>query len=165
MNRRKFFACAAFPLTFLFSLLLIYGVNIYTHRQGVFNEAAMDGNLLWMKVTLAMGADVHSPACPYRNCYTPIFAAAWGGNNDAVRFLLDRGADVNARPRSGRTALMVAAHSGHVETVKLLLARGADVNAECNGDTALTIAKEREEFAIVELLRQAGAKDNPTISD
>src|SRR5205814_9118638 len=49
------------------------------------------------------------------------------GNVDAVRILLDRGADVNARENyKGQTALMWAAAERHPAVVKLLLERGAD---------------------------------------
>ena len=60
-------------------------------------------------------------------------AAARAGNAAAVRLLLDRGADPNAREESlGETALMWAAAENHPEAVKLLVARGADVNARSN---------------------------------
>ena len=53
--------------------------------------------------------------------------AARAGNADAVRLLLDRGADVNARETyKGQTALMWAAAERHPAVVKLLLERGAD---------------------------------------
>jgi ankyrin repeat protein len=53
--------------------------------------------------------------------------AARTGNVDAVRMLLDRGADVNATERyKGQTALMWAASERHTDVVKLLLERGAD---------------------------------------
>ena len=46
---------------------------------------------------------------------------------DAVRCLLDRGADVNARENyKGQTALMWAAAERHPAVVKLLLEQGAD---------------------------------------
>jgi ankyrin repeat protein len=48
------------------------------------------------------------------------------GNIDLVRQLLAEGADVNARPRYGNTALIEAAVVGHADIVELLLAAGAD---------------------------------------
>src|SRR4029077_20452637 len=51
------------------------------------------------------------------------------GSPEAVKLLLDRGADVNAREQTlGENALMWAAAENHPEAVKLLIARGADVN-------------------------------------
>jgi ankyrin repeat protein len=56
--------------------------------------------------------------------------AARAGNLDAVRVLLDLGADVNARENyKGQTALMWAAAERHPAVVRLLLERGADWKA------------------------------------
>jgi ankyrin repeat protein len=80
----------------------------------------------------------------------------------ATPFLLERGADINARDPLGRTLLMMAAASDAmpVDVVKLLLAKGVDVNATCpTGETALSLAKLRGNTPIVDLLLKAGAKD------
>ena len=57
--------------------------------------------------------------------------AAFGDAN-AVRLMLDHGADVNAFDPLGRTPLMYAAASDllDLDVVKLLVERGADVNAK-----------------------------------
>ena len=52
--------------------------------------------------------------------------ACRNGHTDAARFLLDRGADVDARGFFGATGLHWAAHNGQVETVRFLLDAGAD---------------------------------------
>ena len=160
MDRRRVLAFIAFPITLFFSLMLTFSLYVYSHRQGVFIEAAWDGNIPLMKLMLVIGADVHSHSCPYRTCLTPIESAAWTGHNNAVRFLLDRSADVNAASHNGTTALMAAAYHGHVETVKLLLAAGANPNAERDEDTALKFAKEQGHGEIVASLRAAGAKES-----
>ena len=51
---------------------------------------------------------------------------------NAVRLMLDHGADVNAVDPLGRTPLMYAAASDllPLDVVKLLIERGADVNAK-----------------------------------
>lgn len=59
-----------------------------------------------------------------------LWAAARKGDAAAVKTLLERGADVNAKFRYGATALSYAADKGHVEVVKLLIERGADVNVK-----------------------------------
>src|SRR6185436_9690723 len=58
------------------------------------------------------------------------FAAARKGDAAAVKALLDKGVDVNAKTRYGATALSYACDKGHVEVVKLLIERGADVNVK-----------------------------------
>jgi ankyrin repeat protein len=52
--------------------------------------------------------------------------ACRNGHTDAARFLLDRGADVDARGFFGATGLHWAAHNGHADTVTFLLDQGAD---------------------------------------
>lgn len=57
---------------------------------------------------------------------TPLIAAANSGHLDVVRFLVARGADINAPTigpgdNSGKTALMAAADKGHCEIVRYLL--------------------------------------------
>jgi ankyrin repeat protein len=56
--------------------------------------------------------------------------AARSGQVDAVRALLERGADVNAtETERGTTALMQAADQGHAEVLAALIEKGADVAA------------------------------------
>jgi ankyrin repeat protein len=80
---------------------------------------------------------------------TPLTWAAAKGRVDAVRLLLELGADVNARGTFGgpahgvgTTALHHAAESGHLEVIEVLLAAGADRTIEdaCHGGTPATWA-------------------------
>jgi ankyrin repeat protein len=94
---------------------------------------------------------------------------AFLGDVNAVRLMLDHGADVNAVDPLGRTPLMYAAGSDTPapEIVKLLIERGADVNAKDthkqggdSGLTALDIAKLRGNTPVVDLLVKSGAKES-----
>ena len=59
--------------------------------------------------------------------------AARTGNVEAMKVLVDRGADVNAKETArGTTPLMWAADEGHPAAVKLLIERGADIAARSN---------------------------------
>ena len=54
--------------------------------------------------------------------------AAHSGSTDAVRILIENGADPNVKETAnGQTALMFAAAADRVDVVKLLMARGADL--------------------------------------
>ena len=50
------------------------------------------------------------------------------GLADAVKLLINSGADVNAKTKVGQTALLAAVEYGHAEVVKQLLEKGAAVN-------------------------------------
>ena len=54
--------------------------------------------------------------------------AAARGDAATVSDLLSRGADVNERDSSGRTAVTAAVYAGSAETVRLLVADGADLD-------------------------------------
>ncbi len=59
---------------------------------------------------------------------TPLHVASQNGHLDVIRWLLDRGADVNALEVNGKTPLSLALDEGKIEASRLLLERGADAN-------------------------------------
>ncbi|HEY3966845.1 MAG TPA: ankyrin repeat domain-containing protein [Planctomycetaceae bacterium] len=88
---------------------------------------------------------------------TPLMYAVLYADADAVRLLLDHGADPNIRNEVGASALMWAVDD--LEKTRVLLQRGADVNARSDdGRTALSIAASRSgSLAVVSILLDAGA--------
>jgi ankyrin repeat protein len=88
---------------------------------------------------------------------TPVMHAAAFGNLDALKLLLDAGADVNARNNFDATALLWAARDP--DKAKLLIERGADVNVRSKlGRTPLMVAALRKGgSAIVALMLAKGA--------
>lgn len=91
------------------------------------------------------------------------------GDVNAVKIMLDHGADVNIVDPLGRTPLMYAAASDNLplETVKMLVEHGADVNAKDahklgadSGWTVLDIARQHGDTPIVAFLLKSGAKSN-----
>ena len=92
---------------------------------------------------------------------TPLISASRSKNPDLIHILLNAGADVNAKSKSGNTALMMAARCGCVDVVKLLLEAGADVNAKDDkGGTALMDAAWSSGPDVVKLLLDAGSAVN-----
>lgn len=89
--------------------------------------------------------------------------ACIGGDAQAVRKLLDKGADANARVRHffpGRedTVLMAACYPAHPEIVRLLLSSGADPNlANADNFTPLMVAQQGGNIDVVRQLLDAGA--------
>jgi ankyrin repeat protein len=93
---------------------------------------------------------------------TALMYAARGGRTEAVKLLLQRGADVSAKGSlekySDSTALHYAAGRGQAETIKELLRRGADVNARNqDGMTPLIWGAYSGDAASVAALLEAGA--------
>ena len=71
-----------------------------------------------------------APAAWAQEANEEFFAAARRGDVAAVKALLDKGVDVNAKTHYGATALSYACDKGHTEVVRLLLDRGADPNSK-----------------------------------
>jgi ankyrin repeat protein len=96
--------------------------------------------------------------------FTPVMVAAMRGDAEALKPLLERGADVNVQGGDfGRTALLMATAAGREDVIKLLLDKGANPNAKDQlGNTPLRWAKKRGDTRIVNLLEKAGGKGPPT---
>lgn len=145
----------AFASTLVFSFAIVSGLPKFKEqRQRYFTQATVDGSLSRMRLLHFAGANINARS----NGSTPLFIAAGEGRSDVVRYLLAEGAEVNAREPLGDTALTEAAYYGHVALVKDLLAHGADVNAVGNDGTALDIALNRNNSAVVDLLKHHGGK-------
>lgn len=62
------------------------------------------------------------------NGITALTSYVWRDHKEAVRKLLERGADVNAQDNDGDAALHGVAQTGNVEILNMLLEKGADPN-------------------------------------
>jgi len=108
--------------------LIDSGVNVNAiGKDGATPLIWMQGmqNLAGMKVLLELGADPNQYAT--RDVGYPLWLAAAGGNLDALRLLLDHGANPNLR-HGTKTPLVMAIIDSHLDCAELLLQRGADIN-------------------------------------
>ena len=85
---------------------------------------------------------------------TPLHAASQSGYIDVMRWLLDRGADPNARTTLYFTPLFYA--TGHIEAIQVLLEHNADANSQCHeGNTLLYwVLRNLSVEKVVEIVRQ-----------
>ena len=164
-------------------LLLAGGAKeIYTYKGMKLDDAlilaASNGDAVKVRESLASGADPHTAS---RAGVTPLLAAAYGGNADAVKALVEAGAHVNEVPNGfrawtwtgaklpisrqplaqaasvGDTALIIAARLGHEAVVDYLLGHGADPKlANPHTDTPLSVAAEQGHAKIVALILAKG---------
>jgi len=118
-----------------------------------------------VELAINEGEDVNARA-QSRQEKTLLHEAVDSGHKELVQYLLDKGADINAKERQGWTPLHMASAAGEREIVELLLTKGAALNVgDIRGGTALWYAKERGNKEIVGLLRSHGAEEQaPAIS-
>ncbi|XP_044290296.1 IQ motif and ankyrin repeat domain-containing protein 1, partial [Varanus komodoensis] len=110
-------------------------------------EAAFEGDVEEMKAVLKEVADLDTRSgvgtdeqgkavrlrhhldtvdCTDANGNTPLSEASGGGHPEAIRMLIENGANLNSRGAFNRTPLYRAAFAGHLAAVELLLQHGAD---------------------------------------
>jgi ankyrin repeat protein len=129
-------------------------------------EQTVDGELVGRLLAEA-GVDVDvdvtvdtTDADGDKESVTPLTRAAVRGHLEAVRLLLDAGADRDHMDGDGETPLMCAVRKGRLGVLRLLLARGggADLDrANSNGDTLLMVAGARGRLEVLRLLLARGA--------
>ena len=93
--------------------------------------------------------------------------ASLTGKPDAVKLLLEAGANVNAvEPYKGQTALMWAASEGNASAADILIAHGADVHAKSKGgSTPLLFAVRNDHADAARLLLDNGAGVDEAAAD
>jgi len=143
-----------------FTLILILAFVLSTSGQppqaDAFYQAIRNNDLSVLRDLIkARGANVRD-----ETEQTPLMFAVAFGSSDAVRALVDSGADINAKSRAGVTALHLAWRDESV--TRLLLDHGANVNAKTALEfTPLIVAAAANGTAgVVTLLLDKGADVN-----
>jgi uncharacterized protein len=85
--------------------------------------AAIRGSLPAAQALVKRGASIN------RKGWTPLHYACSGPDNGVAAFLIEQGAELNARSDNGTTPLMMAARYGNSDLVPLLLKAGAEPRA------------------------------------
>ncbi|HYC45461.1 MAG TPA: ankyrin repeat domain-containing protein [Burkholderiales bacterium] len=123
---------------------------------------AFDRHEKAVRLLVTSGADLEN----YPGYYTPLAYAAYRGNERVVRYLIERGANVNSGAGRGgaysNTPLMMAAIQGHESIVMLLLRAGADADIRIlGGHNAAELAAKYNHRRLAQIIqcaqRQYGA--------
>lgn len=142
-------------------LLLNAGVDVSgSEYQRPINASVLSGNSEILELLLQYGADIGATTVGPDSMYTPLICAASKGHKDAVRCLIDNGADVNQVTPSNDAAHLWAADLGHSEILRMLLQAGADPNTAflINSSAGLHMAWSRVDC--MKSLLEAGANIN-----
>ncbi|KAH0537655.1 hypothetical protein FGG08_005568 [Glutinoglossum americanum] len=116
--------------------------------------AAYHGRLQAVKVLHQKGASL---GCTSFRTWSPLHAAA--DSADITSYLIQAGADKEARTKSGLTPLMLAAIWACGAVVEVLVKAGADVNQkDRGGGTVLDKAIQGGDGECIRLIREAGGK-------
>ena len=100
--------------------------------------AARCGCVVMLEELLLGLEDVNRPS---QQGVSALHYAVYGKHIDAIRFLLEHGADINARDGHGRTPLHQVARAGSLEMIGLLVENGADMEArDDRGSSPLLVA-------------------------
>ena len=144
--------------------------------------ACTNGSAAMVAALLKAGEDANVVVTPDGD--TALMMAARTGKVDAVRVLLDHGAQVNGTNPRGQTPLMWAVSEKNAAAAKLLIERGANVNAKTNplppprkldlifsaptpagGMAALMFAARQNDLASAKTLLEGGADINLQSAD
>jgi uncharacterized protein len=122
-------------------------------------SASLAGRLGAVQSLLAHGAKVDT-AEEWRG-QTALMLAAGEGHIEVVGALIEAGANVTAKAKSGFTPLLFAVRNAQVDTMRLLLDHGANVNDLApDGTSALNVAVVNAFYEAASVLLDRGADPN-----
>ena len=115
------------------------------------HDAAKQGNLEGMMRLIEEDIDIVDAIDEEGN--TALHCASYRGRVEVISYLLDQGANINAKGDFGITPLFDACEKGHLEVVELLLSKGADPTICSNGSrTAIMMASNQGHVDVVRCL-------------
>jgi len=118
-------------------------------------KAVKDGEYSMVWALLSKGADPSEPEETGPG-FTPLHLSAKEGNLPICQLLVSKGADVNAKDKSGQTPLHRAAYWGRYVVVDFLVYVGANVKLADNlNQTPYDVAVNRNNHEVAELLAMA----------
>jgi len=145
---------------------VVVGLALATHPVAGVTDLVNDVRNGWVadvRARIAHGADVNEAD---EQGYTPLHAAAFHGETEIARVLLEAGAKASPADADGRTPLHKAIeHNGSPELVRLLLEHGARVDAlDSSEATPLAWALYQGKADLARLLVKHGAQLSPFLA-
>ena len=131
-------------------------------RYDIVTITAVANDVPTLKLSLELGGSAKNITSRYDG--TALIAAAHLGHAEVVRTLIRAGAPLDHVNNLGWTATIESIVLGdggprHVDTLKALIQAGANLNlADRQGQTPLALAQARRYGAMVDMLKQAGAR-------
>jgi ankyrin repeat protein len=107
----------------LWAIILGFSASV---MAGDIHDAAAKGDLERVKALIKAQPKLINVKENDKNKQTPIHYAVINGRDQVIKFLLSKGADINAQNLYGNASLHLAVKSSHENIVKLLLEHGAD---------------------------------------
>lgn len=150
--------------TFHYGISVIL-ISILLNGCGVtLQEVVRSGDLALVKEKVDGGADINDKGNGYFTS-TPLIDASHLAKLEIVKYLVEKGANINAKGIYGQTALHLAVSSGEIEKVKYLIEKGANINAKDKyGQNVLHSTSTHSEVNIIKYLLAKGmdvdAKDS-----
>ena len=132
------------------SALLEAGADVNAHGsfpQSPLSAAVHVGNYEMVQLLVEeYHADVNAELSLHR--YTPLQMALHRRNKDIIKFLIEAGADVNARNGRGETPLSIAISKKDYGIVKMLLERGASIIADIEINHLVRAIEEKDHMIV-----------------
>lgn len=143
-------------------LLIEKGVEL--DAQGSWGRTALslasrNGHLSTMKLLIENNAQIE-PDLRGKTPQLALVEASMSGHEAIVKFLLEIGAEPNARDCDGYTAISGASSRGHLAIVKLLIESGPEIDLDAKGNklkSALVEASRMGHVEVVRFLLERGA--------
>lgn len=145
----------------LLTLLFIFVLSIFTEE---IHEASAKGDLERVKNMLRINPALLNMVDKTKN--TPLHYAASSGKLEVVKFLIKKGADLQAKNTYGWTALHSSSYNGYTSISELLITNGINIeDTDIFGWPPLFRAIQGGHKSMIEFLVERGANINATDRD
>jgi ankyrin repeat protein len=142
-----------------FLTILVFLITLSVASSESIVEAAKKGDLQTVETILEK--DPSQLDVTDQDVYTALHWASMRAHWDVVKYLIERGADLNVVGGDGGTPINWAVHHDNVEIIKLMVDRGAELNIRNKwGMTELHTAIWRGNIHVVEYLLERGSDPN-----